>query len=298
MQVRIANAPASWGIEDPEDGANPPWQDVLDQVAAAGYAGVELGPLGYLPTDATALRPELARRELELVAGFLFSPLHTREGVARALESARRVCGLLADAGGRYLVIIQGFTAEREAAAGRPDAAAALAEPEWRTMIEGVHAVARVASEDHGLTACFHPHAGTAVEFDFEIEQLILDTDPELVSLCIDTGHCAYAGLDPVALYAEHSARVAYLHLKDVSRARLGAALASGLGFEEAVAHGVFCRLGEGVVDFAALRAALDEGGFAGWATVEQDTLPTDSAAPGDDAAASLAHLRQVGLAA
>jgi inosose dehydratase len=297
MQVRIANAPASWGIEDPEDAANPAWSDVLDQVAGAGYEGVELGPLGYLPTNASALRPELARRGLDLVAGFLFTPLHTREGIAEALSSARRVCKLLAGGGARYLVIIQGFTPDRETAAGRPADAESLPDPDWRTMIEGVHAVAELAS-DHGLMACFHPHAGTAVEFDFEIEQLILDTDPELVSICIDTGHCAYAGVDPVALYTEHSERVAYLHLKDVSRGRLGAALASGLSFEAAVAHGVFCPLGQGVVDFLSLRAALAEGGFAGWATVEQDTLPTDSAAPGDDAAASLTHLRQVGLAA
>jgi len=296
MQIRIANAPTSWGIEDPEDGANPPWQQVLDQTAAAGYAGIELGPIGYLPERSDVLRGELERRRLELVAGFLFEPLHTPAGSARALEVAERTCRLLSAVGARYLVIIQGFTPERERAAGRPGAALPLRDAEWRTLVDGVHAVARLASDRHGLVPCLHPHAGTDVEFEHEIERIAADTDPALVKLCIDTGHCAYAGVDPVALYRRHADRVAYFHLKDIDRERLRGALARALSFEQAVAARVFCPLGEGVVDFAALRAALQEHDFEGWATVEQDRLPTDSGTPAQHAAASLAHLRAVGL--
>jgi inosose dehydratase len=294
MHIRIANAPTSWGIEDPEDGANPPWPQVLDQTAGAGYAGIELGPVGYLPERADVLRHELGSRGLELVAGFLFEPLHT--GRDRALDVAERTCRLLAAAGARHLVIIQGFTPERERAAGRPGAAPALNGSEWRSLVDGVHEVARLADR-HGLVPCLHPHAGTDVEFEDEIERIAADTDPELVRLCIDTGHCAYAGVDPVALYRRHAQRVAYFHLKDVDRDRLRGALARALSFEEAVAARVFCPLGEGVVDFNGLRAALEEHGFEGWATVEQDRLPTDSSTPAQHAAASLAHLRDAGLA-
>jgi inosose dehydratase len=297
MQLRIANAPTSWGVEDPEDGANPPWRQVLDQVAARGYAGIELGPPGYMPERPDLLRRELELRRLELVAGFLFEPLHTPAGRDRALEVAGRTCRLLAATGARHLVIIQGFTPERERAAGRPSAARPLRDGEWRALVDGVHDVARLAAERHGLLPCFHPHAGTAVEFEDEIERIAADTDPALVKLCIDTGHCAYAGVDPVALYRRHAERVVYFHLKDIDRGRLRAALARTLSFEQAVAARVFCPLGEGVVDFAGLRAALEEHGFVGWATVEQDRLPTDSGTPGEHAAASLAHLREVGLA-
>jgi hypothetical protein len=51
-------------------------------------------------------------------------------------------------------------------------------------------------------------------------------------------------------------------------------------------------------VDFAGLGAALEERGFAGWATVEQDRLPTDSGTPAEHASASLAHVRELGLPA
>jgi inosose dehydratase len=297
MQLRIANAPTSWGVEDPEDRANPAWADVLDDVARAGYAGVELGPLGYLPDETAVLRRELDCRGLELVAGYLFMPLHTREGLASAVDVAHRTCQLLAGAGARHLVLIQGFTPERERAAGRPGAARPLAEDQWQTMIEGMHRLARVAAE-YDLLPCVHPHAGTHVEFEPEIERLVGETDAELVALCLDTGHCAYAGVDPVELYRRHSRRIAYFHLKDVDQARLHTALAGSLSFEQAVSERVFCPLGEGVVDFAALRAALEESGFDGWATVEQDRLPTDSGTPAAHAAASLRHLRSVGLVA
>jgi inosose dehydratase len=297
MQLRIANAPTSWGVEDPQGGANPPWRQVLDQVAGAGYAGIELGPLGFLPEKEYLLRRELELRRLELVAGFLFEPLQTRDGLTRALGVAQRTCRVLTAAGARHLVIIQGFTRGRERAAGRPGAALPLRAAEWSMLIEGVHEVARIAADEHGLAPCFHPHAGTAVEFEDEIERLAEDTDPELVDLCIDTGHCAYAGVDPVELYRRHADRVAYFHLKDVDRARLRGALARALSFEQAVAARVFCPLGEGVVDFAGLRAALEEHDFDGWATVEQDRLPTDTSTPAEDAAASLAHLRDMGLA-
>jgi inosose dehydratase len=160
--------------------------------------------------------------------------------------------------------------------------------------VESVERLARLATEDHGLIPVFHPHAGTHVEFEDEIDRLAADTD---VPLCIDTGHCAYTGIDPVALYERLAARVVYFHLKDVDRERLRDALIRELSFEQAVAERVFCPLGEGIVDFAALADSLERRDFHGWATVEQDRLPTDSTAPVEHAAASLAHLRAVGLA-
>ena len=49
--VVIANAPVSYGAFELTVGIMPDVPDgatVLDQVADAGYAGVDLGPLGYL----------------------------------------------------------------------------------------------------------------------------------------------------------------------------------------------------------------------------------------------------------
>jgi inosose dehydratase len=293
--IDLANSPTSWGIEEPD--ARPPYPDVLDQIAATGYRGVELGPVGYMPEDPVVLRAEFERRRLQLVGGYVFEPLHTSDGRRKALDTARRTGQALSAAGALHFVIIPGFTPDRERAAGRADAARPLDDGEWSELIETVHDLARLASEQFGLAPVVHPHAGTHVEFLDEVERLIADTDPATVALCIDTGHCAYAGFDPVELYRRHAARVAYLHLKDVAPDALSRALSARLAFNDAVGAGVFCPLGEGTVDFAALRTALDEHGYDGWATVEQDRLPTDSSAPAEQAAASLAHLREVGFA-
>ena len=49
--IAVANAPVSYGAFEITVGHDPNVPDgisVLDQVAAAGYAGIDLGPVGYL----------------------------------------------------------------------------------------------------------------------------------------------------------------------------------------------------------------------------------------------------------
>ena len=55
MTIRIGNAPCSWGVEFADDPRNPPWQRVLDECRAAGYDGIELGPIGFMPEDPAVL---------------------------------------------------------------------------------------------------------------------------------------------------------------------------------------------------------------------------------------------------
>ena len=62
----IGNAPASWGVYYPNSGRITA-DAYLDQVAAAGYRGTELGPFGFLPTDPAALADALAARGLVLM---------------------------------------------------------------------------------------------------------------------------------------------------------------------------------------------------------------------------------------
>src|SRR6267378_3640271 len=63
--MRVGNAPVSWGVYE-ADRPNPPFGEVLDGIARAGYAGTELGPYGYLPTSPRELDHELRSRGLTL----------------------------------------------------------------------------------------------------------------------------------------------------------------------------------------------------------------------------------------
>ncbi|HEX8101180.1 MAG TPA: hypothetical protein VF533_01070, partial [Solirubrobacteraceae bacterium] len=100
MSVTLATGPVSWGVDFAAAPGNPPWPDVLDGIAAAGYPGLELGPLGYLPEDPARLRAELDRRGLAVAGSFVFEPLHEPERVPAALAAARRTAALVAAAGG------------------------------------------------------------------------------------------------------------------------------------------------------------------------------------------------------
>ena len=98
--------------------------------------------------------------------------------------------------------------------------------------------------------------------------------------------------MDAVRLYG---ARIRHLHLKDVQLPVLDAARRDGVGFLEAVRRGVFCELGEGAVDLKKVIKDMTEGGYSGWAIVEQDvdTRRTD-VKPFESARRSRKYLREV----
>jgi inosose dehydratase len=263
-------------------------------MAAAGYAGIELGPLGYLPTAPRVTHDELSARDLDVAAGHVMEPFHDLDSLAAVESLTRDTCRVLADLGAHTLVLITGLSPDRIATAGRSTDAVRLDTDRWRELVGAIERLAALARDEFGLRAAFHPHVGTPVEFEDEIERLLADTDPALVGLCIDTGHCVYAGVNPVDLCRRHRNRLAHLHLKDVDPDVLQDVRVRRVDFVAAVAESVFCRLGRGTVDFQAFLAAVAAARYDGWATVEQDRLPTASTTPSMDARAGLEHLMAI----
>jgi inosose dehydratase len=296
MNLRIANAPVSWGVDYAGDPDNPAWGRVLDGIAAAGYEWIELGPLDYLPTEPEELRAALEARRLRAVATFLFQPLHDAAEHGRIATLADRTCALLASCGATHLVVIDHLSPERMAAAGRPEEARRLDPAGRETLLDGLRRVAEKAAA-HGIRPVVHPHAGTYIEYRDEIDDVLGALPNSELGLCIDTGHSAYASVNPVELYLDHVERCEHFHFKDISPTVHAQVVKDAVDFESAVSAGVFCPLGEGVVDFRGLRAALDGTGFSGAATVEQDRDPGAAGDPIADAERSLAYLRDVGLA-
>jgi inosose dehydratase len=296
MSLRIGNAPTSWGVEKELVTERPPFGRFLDEVRESGYAGVELGPYGYLPTDAELLRRELARRDLELTAGYVMGALHDEDVAEELIAEAAEIVPLLSDLGAAHLVVIPGIVAERAATAGRSDAAPRLGGRELDRLLDTVARLGALSAA-HGVRAGLHPHAGSYVEFADEIDRVLGALEPALVGLVLDTGHCAYAGIEPAQAILDHGARLSYVHLKDVDGPVLERCLAAGLGFWDAYRAGVFCVIGSGMNDFERVKESLQRVGYDGWLTVEQDADPSGASDPRTDAARSLAFLRQVGLA-
>lgn len=295
--MKVATAPISWGAcEIPGWGEVLPFARVLDEMSAAGYAGTELGPPDYLPRDRETLARELGGRGLALVGAFHPVPLHDpsrhREATSGALATAR----LLAELGAPVLVLAADGDEARRAIAGRvpSDGSASLDEAGWEYACTLVGRIARNAAE-LGLATSFHPHAASYVEAPHEIERLLDGTDPRLVGLCLDTGHVAYGGGDPVSLARTHAGRVRHVHLKDLRREIHADAVRRGIDFREAVGEGVFAPLGEGDLDLRGTLDELREAGYDGWLVVEQDIRLgiTPEAAPLADALRSREFIRE-----
>jgi inosose dehydratase len=297
MQLSIGNAPCSWGVEFADDPRNPPWTQVLDEAKAAGYRGIELGPLGFMPEDPAILGPALAKRGLTLIGGVLFRPFHDPLQWEQLKDAAVRTCRALTAHGAKQLVLIDSISPRRAPTAGRSSEAERLQGSERAGFLDRLRSVAKMGTEDYGLVVTMHAHAAGFVEFEDELEDVLDSIEPELLGVCLDSGHSVYAGFDPVAFYRRHSERISYLHFKDVNPTVLRQAIDNRTGFYDACAAGVFCNLGEGIVDFQALKSALLATHFSGWGTVEQDRDPKGARSTLGDAAANLNFLKTVGLA-
>ncbi|PWG16962.1 sugar phosphate isomerase/epimerase family protein [Salibaculum griseiflavum] len=296
MTIQIGNAPCSWGVEFAGDPRNPDWRDVLRDCAAAGYRGIELGPVGYMPEDPAQLGDALAEHDLSLIGGVVFRPFHDPDKWRDVLDGAERTCKSLASHGAKHLVLIDSISPRRAPTAGRADEAEQMDAAEWKAFRERIEYVTRMGSEVYGLTVSIHAHAGGFIDFEPELERLLDEIDDSLLKICFDTGHHSYAGFDPVAFMKRHMDRISYMHFKDIDPAVKADVVANRTDFYKACGQGIFCKLGEGDVDFPAVRQVLLESGFEGWCTVEQDIDPTLDVTPLEDAQANRAYLRSIGF--
>lgn len=296
MTIRIGNAPCSWGVEFAGDPRNPGWETVLKDCAEAGYKGIELGPVGYMPEDPARLAEALARHDLTLIGGVVFRPFHDPAAWDDVLDAATRTCKALVAHGARHLVLIDSISPRRAPTAGRATEAERMDPAEWAAFRDRIATVARIGVEDFGLTVGIHAHAAGFVDFEPELERLLDQVDEKILKICFDTGHHSYAGFDPVAFLRRHIGRVSYMHFKDIDPKVKAHAIANRTGFYDACGQGIFCNLGKGDVDFPAVRQILLEAGFQGWCTVEQDCDPTLDVRPLDDARANREYLTSIGF--
>jgi inosose dehydratase len=276
VDIRLGNGPDSWGVWSADAPGQPPWPRFLDELAAAGYEWTELGPPGYLPTDAGTLRRELEQRGLKPAAGFVMFPLEAPRGDRELRDDVGAVCARLAGVGAEFLVLID--DCYRDLFDSRTLAPATLRDDEWRALLTMVGRVSSIAAE-HGLRTVFHPHAESHVEHEWQITRLLDDSD---VALCFDVGHHAYCGGDAVQFVRDHHDRIAYLHLKNVDEALLQQVRSEAMSFAQAVAAGVFVEPWRGAVNFQDLIEVLADVDYSGFAVVEQDSYgaPTDQALP------------------
>jgi inosose dehydratase len=240
--IRVANAPVSYGAFELTVGvlSNVPGPDVvLDAIAAAGYEGTELGPLGYFGRG-NELRSRLRSRGLALAGAFV--EVRFGDGDFSELEAT--------------LDVLEGFDAKPVLCDKGPR--------DGDVDLAGVERAVELARA-RDFEPTFHHHMGTRVQTPAEVERLLEGTS---VGLLLDTGHLTAGGGDPVRALRDWRERIDHLHVKDV---RLDV-IREAASWDEAWRAGAFCELGTGDVDLATFFAEL--GDYSGWLVVEQDWVP------------------------
>jgi len=301
-KFRVGNAPCSWGSLEFEgtSGEAIGYRQMLDELAATGYTGTELGDWGYMPTGPVQLRDELDRRGLVMLGAFVPVAMKNRDahaaGVANAVKTARLLAAVATDPK-PFLVLADenGTAPERTRNAGRVTPAMGLSDDEWRVFADGANAVGRAVASETGLATVLHHHCAGYVETPAEIARFLDLTDPEAIGLVFDTGHYTYGASDAdvVAALDRFRARVRYIHFKDCEPNVARQAREQGWDYFDALRHGVFCELGKGCVDFPAVLRWLRDSGYQGYTLVEQDVLP-GMGAPKESARRNREYLRSI----
>jgi inosose dehydratase len=294
MNVRIGTAPDSWGVWFPNDPKQPPWDRFLDEVGESGYEWIELGPPGYLPTHLPVLKRELDERGLKVSATVVMRHLEDPAAWPQIERDVRAAGFLLSSLRAQFLVLVDDFYTDL--LTGRRKGPSCLDEDGWMRLIEATHKVAELAHDRFELRTVFHPHCDTHVEYEGQIERFLEQTDPTRVGLCLDTGHHAYRGGDPVAFMRRHHRRIQYLHLKSIDRDIQKKVERDKIPYSRAVAMQMFCEPSQGAVDFTAFRDVLQEVDYDGWAIVEQDMYPAPFDKPLPIAKRTREYLRNIGI--
>jgi inosose dehydratase len=300
-KIKIANAPCSWGVLEFElEGKAAGYEQVLDEIAATGYIGTELGDWGFMPTEPEALQEEIAKRSLTLLGAFVPVALADNQAHAGGVEKALKVAGLMYEAGYKDAFIVladeNGSVPYRTENAGRINEEGSLSEDGMKIFGAGAEKVARAVKDKYGMRTVFHHHCAGYVETPLELEAFLAATDPALVGLCFDTGHYMFGGgKNAVDVLDKYWSRIWHIHFKDFSQSVADAAKENDWDYFKAVQHGVFCELGKGAVDFTAVKNRMQEKNYDGWVVVEQDVLP-GMGDPTQCAEKNRNYLRSIGL--
>lgn len=284
---RVASAPISWGIcEVPGWGEMLPTERVLSEMRGLGFTATELGAPGFLPTDPVEVKSELASFGMTLLGGFTPVVVHDKSQRQATIDSATATAKLFQKAGATKFV--SSAVVDWDWSLPR-----ALSVDEQKHSVEMFGIIDEICQE-HGLLQVLHPHVQTIVETKADMDRVLGSCD---VKWCLDTGHMAIGGQDPVQFAKDAMERVGHVHLKDVQLSMVPKVLSREITLMAATQAGLFTPLGQGDVDIMGVIQTLESAGYQGWYVIEQDTaltagLPAEGEGPIHQVTSSMQYLK------
>lgn len=276
MTIKIGIAPIGWSNDDlPELGGHIPFEQCISEMAQAGYAGCEVG--NKFPRDTVALQNALQPHQLDIASAW-YSLYFTEDRAQETIDGFVKHMHFLKTMGAKVVVVCEcGHSIQ-----GKPLSVLAnkpiFTKAQWQLLIDGLHHIGELAKAEQ-MTVVYHYHMGTGVQYEEEIDYLMQATDPELVSLLLDTGHSHFAGHDPLTILNKHTFRIEHVHLKDIRADILQQTANNALSFLDAVKAGVFTVPGDGCINWEPILNTLLEQDYTGWWIVEAEQDP-DKANP------------------
>ena len=274
--VKLAIAPIAWTNDDlPELGGHISFEQCIDEMAAAGFTGSEIG--NKYPMDPDVLKQALEKRGLQISSAW-FSTFFSEEGRGgETVDKYAEHMNFLKVMGARVVNVCEcGHCVQmgNGHVFDRPE----YSDEQWQQVAQGLNLIGEIALENDMINA-YHYHMGTMVQNLEETDRLMELTDPGLVHLLLDTGHAHYAGDDPLSIVQKYGPRIRNVHLKDIRQEILDMVHSGKMSFLDSVKAGVFTVPGDGCIDFSPIFIALAEKGYQGWFVVEAEQDP-DKANP------------------
>ena len=291
-KVFLGITPTGWTNDDMpligNDSCN--FEQIIDEMALAGFQGCSVGH--KYPTDPAVLRPALDRRGLRVSEPWVSLYFAAQEMRDQTVANFRKQMEFIRAMGGTDIVVAELTQAVHQAPLSAIPNKPVFNEAQWKALTSGLDEVGRIAV-DQGMRLAYHPHVGTGVMTLPEIERLMAETDPKLVTLLYDTGHLHYGGVDPLVVVEKYAKRIFHCHLKDIRQPVLEESLRLGRSFLGAILEGVFTVPGDGSLPFPKYFDVLSKNGFEGWLVVEAEQDPA-KANPLEYAKKARAYLKQV----
>jgi len=272
--VQFGVTPTLWANDDfPDIDIGIPFGQIISEMALAGFAGTSRG--GKYPLDPKVLKPELELRGLVISEPWVSTYFTIQDMYEETLKNFDREIEFLLGMGSGDMVLAElGGSSHQQPVALVPNAPR-FTQTQWQSLGDGLNTLGGKARQ-HNIKMCYHHHMGTGVMTMEDVARLAEVTDPDLVCICLDTGHLHFAGGDCLEFINLYSNRIKHVHLKNIRQPVMDRVYKEKLSFKDAIKAGVFTVPGdeEGCMDFAAILKALAAKNFSGWMVVEAEQDP------------------------
>jgi inosose dehydratase len=271
-KVWLGVTPTLWSNDDfPLIDIGIAFGQIVSEMALAGFQGCSVGH--KYPTDTKVLRAALELRGLRVSEPWTSTYFTIADMEQHTLASFRRSLEFIKTMGGTDMVVAEfGQAVNPLPVAVFPDHPI-FDDRQWESLTKGLNHLGEIANSE-GMRLCYHHHMGTGVMTRADVDRLMAFTDPNLVHLCFDTGHLAFAGDDPLSLAQTYGERIKHVHLKSVRADIVAKVRTENLSFQDGIEAGVFTVPGDGAIDFVPILQALADHGFEGWLVVEAEQDP------------------------